>query len=301
MLRVYYSLVPDADGARERQWVRSVGSLRRHNPEVEVALCLYGQPRPSTLHTAARAGVHVVHLGDFTSCFGDVPEHWRAALKAYPTLHKLPSLWAVGIDSGVSRLLYLDCDTYVAGDLTALAERHSSCEWYAREEPNSRRSQTPYLADYVDEDELRRLTQGEGLVTIPPYNTGVMLFDAAVARTLVSLLDELVWYAWRLLLGMCLWRPELVGRPRLADSVRSRASAGERRLAMPYPSGNGWIVEQVATWLTLGRIPGLTHDVLNRGDVAQGGESIEDNLEAVVTHYFSSSEDKFVAWLEKSA
>lgn len=297
MIAVYYSLAADADGVRERQWAHSVASLRRHNPDVSVVLCLYGGARDETLDAADRARVYIQPLGEYADAFGDIPAHWRDALLTYPTLHKLFSLRALVGAGWLTRLIYLDCDTYCFGDITALAARYSRCDYYAREEPLTLRDDHGKDWSYIDEQALERLARAEGLTYVPPYNTGVMLFSAALARTLVTLLDDFIWYAWRLLHGACLWNPDLVGDGALTQFVRERSGGGERLLALPYPSSSLWIVEEIATWLTLGRVPGLTHDVLRKSDVAQNGEFSGQAGKLTVAHYFTSGEQDFFARL----
>jgi hypothetical protein len=283
MTTVYYSLVADADGTRERQWARSVGSLRRYNQDIGVVLCLYGGARPETFAAAEGAGVHIQPMGELADAYGDVPAHWRAALLAFPHLHKLLSLAVFGSAPSLDRLIYLDCDTYFFGDVAELAWRYSGHDWYAREE-------------YLEEDALAEIARREGLVMIRPYNTGVMVFTAALVRTLATLRDEYLWYAWRLILGICLWRPEMLDAA-LVGLVRARSGSGEHGLALPYPCDTSWILEEVAVWLTLGRIPGLTHDLLQLSDVAQGDEAVAGLGGAIVAHYFTSREDRFVARL----
>ena len=296
MTAVYYSLACDAEGVRERQWARGVRSLRWHNEEIDVVLCLYGGAGQETLELARSARVHVEPMGEYPDAFGDVPAHWRAALSTYPPLHKLLSLRRI-VSMRPDRVLYLDCDTYCFGDVAQLVDRHSGCEWYAREEPGSSRSHYGYDASYIDELALGTIARSEGLVSIPPYNTGVFTLSGELAGTLAELRDDFVWYAWRLLLGACLWRPELVADPALVSFVRERSGPAERRLALPFPSRNGWIVEELATWLTLGRVPGMTHDVLRRCDVVQNGE-YADSDEYLLAHYFTAGEAQFFARLD---
>jgi hypothetical protein len=274
-----------------------VASLRRHNPDVSVVLCLYGGARAETLDAAAQAGVYIQQMGEYADALGDIPAHWRDALLTYPTLHKLLSLRGLVAADWLTRLIYLDCDTYCFGDIAALAGRYRRCDWYAREEPLTLRDDHGYDWSYIDEHALARLARAEGLSYVPPYNTGVMVFSAGLARTLVTLLDDFIWYAWRLLHGACLWRPDLVDDRGLTDFVRARSGTEEQRLALPYPSSSLWIIEEIATWLTLGRVPGLTHDVLRKPDVAQNGEYSGEADGLTVAHYFTSGEEEFFARL----
>lgn len=82
------------------------------------------------------------------------------------------------------------------GTQALLFGRYTGCDWYAREEYRH----APTLGD---------ITSREGLILLPPYKTGVVLLTAELAHPLVTLLDDFVWYAWRLLLGICLWRPQV--------------------------------------------------------------------------------------------
>lgn len=298
MSTVYYSLAADADGTRERQWARSVHSLRRHNAEVRIVLCLYGGARAETFEAARAAGVHVEPMGGYAEALGDIPAHWRDALMSNPTLHKLLSLRTL-TEAGAAgaQLIYLDCDTYCFGDIASLAVRYDRWDFCAREEPLTLRSAEGHDWTYIDEPALAALARAEGLTSIPPYNTGVMVLSTALARTLVTLLDDFVWYAWRLLHGACLWRPDLVD-DRLTDFVRTRSEQAERRLALPYPAASIWIMEQVATWLILGRVPGLTHGMLARADVAQNGEYTGQHG-LTLAHYFTSGEGQFLARLNR--
>ena len=298
MITVYYSLTADSDGTRERQWARSVDSLRRHNTDVSVVLCLYGGARAETLDVASRAGVRIEPMGEYGDALGDIPAHWRNTLIINPTLHKLLSLRSLAASESLTRLIYLDCDTYCFADIASLAARYEHCDWYAREEPLTLRSEEGYDWTYINEDALAEIARAEGLTPIPPYNTGVMMLSADLARTLVTLLDDFVWYAWRLLHGACLWRPDLVGDEVLTEFVRAVPGESERRIALPYPASSIWIVEEIATWLTLGRIPGLTHDVLRRPDVTQNGEYARHRDGLIVAHYFTSGEREFFAHLD---
>ena len=296
MIAIYYSLAADPSGTREWQWARSVESLRRYNRDVSILLMLYGGARAEVVETADRAGVQILSMGKFADALGDIPPHWRAALSAFPTLHKLLSLRRLSSAGSFDHLIYLDCDTFLFGDVTQLA-RHGQCDWYAREEPNTSRSHHGYDPGYVDEQALAAIAHSQGLIAVPPYNTGVMVLGAGLVRTLVTLLDDLIWYAWRLLAGICLWQPDLLGDSPVGNLVRAASGPGDRRLALPYPSSNAWIFEEIATWLTLGRIPGLSHDVLRRTEVAQGEEYAGRPRGMIVAHYYTVGQQRFFAHL----
>ena len=299
MIAVFYVLAPDPDGAQERRWIRSVQSLRRHNSDVSVVLCLYGRPHPETVETARSAGVQVQPMGEFADALGDIPKHWRYALSRNPSLIKLLALRAFTSAHELTRLIYLDCDTYCFGDIVDLTARYGRCDFYAREEPLSMRSRGGPDRGYIDEQALFKIADAEGLIPIPAYNTGLALLTYELARTLATLLDDYIWYTWRLLLGACLWRPELVDDSALMELVRAHSSEGERRLALPYPSGSLWIIDEIAAWLTLGHVPGLSHDLLRPPDVVQNGEYVSQPADGIITaHYFSVCEEAFVAHLE---
>jgi hypothetical protein len=297
MIAVYYSLAADPSGTREWQWGRSVQSLRRYNPDVCVLLFLYGGARAELVDIADRTGVQIVPMGEFAGALGDIPSHWRDALSRFPTLHKLLSLRGLRAAGSFGQLVYLDCDTYLFGDVADLTAGYGHCDWYAREEPGSSRSHYGYDPSYVDEQALGAIAHSQGLIQVPPYNTGVMVLHADLARTLVTLLDDFIWYAWRLLVGMCLWSPWLLGNDAVGHLVRAVSGPGDRKLALPYPSSNPWIIEEIATWLTLGRVPGLSHDTLRRPEVAQGEEYAGWPQGLIVAHYYTTAQDRFFAHL----
>ena len=289
---VYYSVVLLGAPHVERQWTQSIRSLRRYNRDIEVRLFVFGTPSIEMQREADAARVDV-RSSDYSWCFSEVPAYWVPALERFVAAPKILAL-AHMRDERNDHLCYLDCDTFFFGDVEALFDRYCDCDWYAREEPGSARSHCGYDPHHVDEVRLDELTRREHLVTVAPYNTGVMVMKRDCARALGALTDDFLWYLWRLLVGACTYRPAAVHEPWLVDYVHRNATQADRALALDYPAGNTWIGDEVATWLLLGRLPGLRHDVFDRRDVVQNGESAE-HTGCLVAHYFSSGEAAFFA------
>jgi hypothetical protein len=296
---VYYSLVAIEGGPSERQWVHSARSLRQYNRSIPVYLFVYNAPGYETLIEADRLNVFVVLRGDYRDCFAGLPPVTAAALSRFPTLHKFLSLSACP-SVGLSQILFIDCDTFFFGDVGALFERYSECHFYAREEPNSRRSAQGYQPGYLDEDMLYDIARVEGCGILPPYNTGVCLFNYGIWHGIAALSGEILSYAWRLLVGVRYRAP--LG-PELDEQLynllgEQYVSESDRRSCIVYPSSNSWIFDEIALWLVLGRIPGLAHDVLLPDDVLQNGEFSSLDRQAqrlVMAHYYSGSESQFFA------
>jgi hypothetical protein len=72
-------------------------------------------------------------------------------------------------------------------------------------------------------------------------------------------------------------------------------------MELPFPSRNPWIVEQVALWLTLGQIPGLTHARFSPEHVKQGGEQAGSDKNEIVYHYFGIDKAVVLKGIEKAA
>jgi hypothetical protein len=268
---VYYSLAALGSNACERQWVQSIRSLRRFNPTIPVRLFLYGSPSPDTWAEAVRMRVEVTDLGNYSNCFAHLPQGRAAVLETHPTLHKILSLRHLP-DAAYDQVLFLDCDTFFFADVEHLFARYHAHHFCAREEPGSRRSHYGYDPACIDEDALFELAMQEGLVPVPPYNTGAMIFNGGLWNQLAALGDEFLDFTWRLL--------------------GARGDKGDR---LAYPSSNAWIIEEIAFWLTLGRFPSLTHQAFARDDVAQNGE-VAGRIAAyrpLLAHYYTAGEAYF--------
>jgi hypothetical protein len=295
MLHVYYSLANLGDQRYVRQWLQSIRSLRRYNASVEVHLVLYGAVSGEVIHESERQHVALHCVGGYRERLEETdPEH-AAVLCRYPALHKILSLRFLPLRNA-RRVLYLDCDTFFFSDVASIFANHQSRHFYAREEPWSRRSPYGYKPSYLDEDALVRICAGERLQFIPPCNTGVMLFNHGLWAPVAAAAQQSLSYCWRLLAGIC--EDEGLARecgPALREEVKRSLERSRERPALPYPSSNWWIVEEIATLLMLGGLEGLTHDVLRRVDVAQNGEwnGAQGAQRPTLVHYFSHFEDEF--------
>ena len=295
MRLIYYSLAVTEGNGCERQWLQSIRSLRRHNRAIPVQLVAYGWPANATLEAADALNVHVVQAGAYPDCFRGLPAGPAMALARLPTLHKLLSLRHCPVE-GVDQILFLDCDTYFFRDVGLLFDHHLTCHWYAREEPLSSRSAEGAHPAYLDEALLQRMAETEGLAAIPPYNTGIILLNGGVWHQLRALADAFLETCWRLAVGLCFRAP--LGSdadPEFLRAVARHASEQDRRTCLAFPCRNSWLFDEIAAWLTLGRIPGLSHDELARQDVAQGDEFARRREPPVVAHYFGGMEDRFFA------
>jgi hypothetical protein len=295
----YYSLANSPGGCQEEQWIRSIRSLRRYSPDLAVALCLFNGASAELLAEAARCGVGVHYLGEYDAFLARL--HPRGSVVAlYPTFHKFLSLGCIAGDE-VEQVLYLDCDTFFFDDVDRLFERYGACDWYAREEPMSRRSHYGYNAAHVDERVLDRIFAAEDLRAIAPFNSGVCVLNHQVWRGLQVIGGHFLDLAWRLLCGMALSnRPGVVRDDQIHAAVMGAMVERDRERALPFPSKNTWIVEQIALWLALGALPGMSQGFLSAEDVVQGGEYKEDVgawRGYAIAHYYSTLEADFVAAL----
>jgi len=294
---VYYSLANIPGESREQQWIQSIRSLRMHNGSIPVWLFLFNDASEELLHEAARQHVHVEFLGSYKELLR--PLHSRASILAlYPTLHKFLVLPKLPL-SAVTQLLYLDCDTFFFDDVDLLFDQHVSHDWYAREEPRSRRSPHGYNPKHVDELLLNYIARKEGLESVPPFNSGVCLMNHGIWHRLIELRESYLCLVWRLLCGRELAEHELgLDDPRVRPAVLEAISESDRSDPLPYPSANPWIVEQIALWLALGQFPNFSLGTFSSADVCQGGEfetMLASGERCVLAHYFSGGEEEFFA------
>ena len=270
---VHYSLAFPPHEARPdllRQLGTSLRTLREHNAEIPVALFVHGG-MPAQLASLCREHDVMVHdQGPYALQLAALcPAGWPA-LVDYPLLHKFLNFRELA-QTGARQILFCDCDTVFFSDVAALFDRYGDADVVAREEVHSGRSIHGVDRTFIDEPLLARIAAAEGAAVVPPFNLGVVLFNHGVWRALAPLDALVVDYAWRLVTG-----------------------------ALPFPSTNWWILDEVALWLALGHAPGVRTADFLPGDVAQNGEFTTADPHAagwILCHYYSQNMHRIDAWL----
>ena len=270
---VHYSLALPPDEPRPDliwQLSASLGTLRAHNADIPVALFVYGGMSAELLALCARHRVLVHDQGPYEERLAALcPAGWRS-LVGYPLLHKFLNFRALA-RTGARQILFCDCDTVFFADVEGLFDRYGDADVVAREEVHSSRSVHGIDRTFIDEALLARIAAAAGAAVVPPFNLGVVLFNHGVWHELVQLEALIVDYAWRFRSG-----------------------------ALPFPSTNWWILDEVAMWLALGHSPGLRTADFLPGDVAQNGEFARSDPRAagwILCHYYSQNMHRIDAWL----
>lgn len=273
---IYYVIAPDPGGRLPRQWAQSLRSLRRFNPEIAVHLLHCGEVSRQIQEESDRNKVMVHQLPEYFDLL-DKYAPGLDSLRSFPTLHKFLCLDRLPLDN-VDQLLYLDCDTYWFADPALLFQRYRTDHFYACAEVGSRAFGNWYDPAYLDEDQVAALSSALGLAVVPPFNTGIMLMHTVMCSRLLALRPWFLATAARLLAG---------------SSVAQAAGAGSLA-ALPYPSSNTWLLDEVALWLSLGAIPGLQMGLFAQNEVPISNlHAVLPAEDRLVAHYFSIQEDDF--------
>jgi hypothetical protein len=271
------------------EFVQSVRSLREHNRTIPAVLFLYGVESDVLLREADRQSIQVVRLGDFEASMRHPMAH---VLALYPFWHKLPSLRHA---PPAERLLYIDCDTFWFDDPERLLAAHSEADWYARDEVYSRRGYPlEYDPHYLDEDKFRLITESLGATWFPPFNTGVILAKRWVIDEILKLDIEFLDIGWRLLVGEMLQPgPRYIKDDAMSEAVRAFATVDDLNDHIPFPCSNRWVVEEAATWLILGLVPGVRVEPLDPDMVLQSNGFLWRGPKAVLAHYLNRNGKTF--------
>jgi hypothetical protein len=306
---VAYSLVCDEHRRSEhaRQFELSVSSLRASNARMPVVLFAHGALAPEIAELCSRHGVMVSCQGPYRDRLAALLPHRGDAMARYPVLHKSLNFVELA-GAGVEQVLCCDLDTVFFSDVEHVFERYGGSDVIAREEVYSSRSMHGADRAFIDEPLLARLAAHLGRAFIAPINLGVVLYNHGVVARLASIMPTFLDDTWRLMTGLTMpgyphsaaaRQPSL---PWLAE-VASRATDDDRQRALPFPSNNGWIVEEIAWWLALGSIPGLRLADFSAHDVAQNGEVLSTPRHQApwaLCHYYSQNFDRIVEWLRHS-
>jgi len=184
-------------------------------------------------------------------------------------------------------------------------------DWCAKEIPGSRLSASGTTSN-LDEETISDIAKTEGLNPTAPCNTGVCLLNRGLLTGFVELQDAFLDYCWRLMVGMQIDKfqnsergarnasalREKSGKylDKLRTPVMAAATTEDIERALPYPSDNWWILDEIAWLLALGKIAGLRQKIFTREQVCQGEETIaaaKSGSLPLLAHYFSYYESAF--------
>lgn len=307
---VVYSLSTGstADGNRVRpdlvhQLHLSLASLRAQDPHQPVVLFVHG-PVPRDVEAACRRhGAVVVEQAPYADRLRHAcPQGWPA-LARYPVLHKCLNFSALA-QLDLDQVLCLDLDTLVAQPPAMLFERYRGLATVvAREEVFSSRSPSGHDPTFVDEDMLAALGGALRVAPLPPFNLGTVLFDGRRLAELAAVEDLFVDLCWRFVSWMAM-HPVAPGNP-FAEfqgwhEAASTVGIVDALRALPFPSTNRWLLDEVALWLALAHVPQMTYADFSPADVALGTEfarASPGRSTWTLCHYFSPSLPAVEAWL----
>jgi lipopolysaccharide biosynthesis glycosyltransferase len=293
---------PDNYDRHLRQHLISVQSLRKHNPTIPVHLVVWGKKLKKTdIRKLEKLGVEIFHLGSCAKSLERfVPAPWARILAQFPLMHKWLTVEHVG-RGNFEKILYLDNDTFFTRDVSQLFRRSKPYTIIAREEPMTSKSALGADPNHLDERALRKLMKSRGLKWVTPFNAGLTLLDKKSVRWLSRNLREFVHCTARFSISMSEnSKFDMYHTRLLRTSGLARRSGNFEPL--PYPSGNGWLLEEISLWMTLGKSP-IRVRFFSWNDVMQGGEFMMvwafKQLPCVI-HYFSANTKHFqTAWIPK--
>jgi hypothetical protein len=295
---VFYSLAFNGSEAPLLQLARSIESLRAFDRDLPVFVFVFGEPPTRFVEVLRQLNAQFRPLGDHRAYIART-EPDRAELFALdPKIHRWLVLDEPELEA-CERILYIDSDTFFLSPPGKLFEQYHGAGLYAREEPFSRRSILGYKASYVDEEAIAELRRRDGLTEVPPFNTGVCLLTRQMADAITASVPRYFDYLFKFLS----WfhhhpEPGAVSAQAMsaAQATHARFLDSAAREALPYPSQNRWIVDQVALWLALGELTGLSFADFAPSDVRQGGEALQMSpatRRPLLCHYFGHNTGRF--------
>ncbi|MEO5901772.1 MAG: hypothetical protein ABIR68_16820 [Ilumatobacteraceae bacterium] len=277
---VAYSLVLPADGSRRDliwQFAGSVSTLRAHNRGIPVVVFVHGLVSDELRRICAVHDVTVRDQGSYEARLAALcPTGWPA-LARNPLLHRFLS-FAEPAMVEPQQVMICDCDTIFFRDVAELFDRYGDADVVAREELRSGRTSQGIDSRFIDDPLLARLAALEGVAPVAPFNVGVVLLNHQVWTSFGALQGQFVDYAWRFVVGLVVQHGESAScTDELAglDEARRHATDGDVMRALPYPSANRRLLDEVAWWMTLGHVPGLRVADFAPTDVAGHGEFVD--------------------------
>ena len=307
---VSYSIVasdPEWRSVIARQTLASIKSLRAYNRSISVLLTLYTE-MPELVLELTKYKVQIHQKSSYRGQIARVFPRGAQVLSRHPVLHKFLNFDEIdALDP--EQLLILDCDTLFFHDVEELFVKYADFDCCAREEHSCRRSARSYDPGYINEDLLLKLASSEGTSAVPPLNAGVLLLNNKLWRR-VPIPPTLISYVWRFSIWMAQHRQQgpalchdgAIGVDFLRNHFRKFVSPEDEATALQFPSGNRWIVDEVALWFTLGTIPDLKYRDFDTVDVLQGGEILSrepHSADWIVAHYYSVNMEPVASWLER--
>lgn len=266
---VYTVALPDQDGGFDAVWRlgASISTLRAHNRTVPVVVFVFGEV-PSALATLATVhGVELRPLEPFRTRLAALsPAGWPVFVGA-PLLARLLVAGELAA-LGPRQVLLCDHEAVVHGDVDELFAGYPEADLVAREELHCDRSAHGVDRSVLNQPLLAKLAAQEGLPVVPPFDPGIVLLNNSLWCRLATLQVRLVDYAWRLAVGATM-RPDPPTVPAVGiDLAAARATDDDVLRALPFPSVDERLLVEVAWWLTLGHVDGLTTRDFAATDVA---------------------------------
>jgi hypothetical protein len=305
---VCYSLLLENPQRRPlliRQIVASIKSLRVYNKSVPIHLFHYSE-LPELTRILAPYNVTVHNQGSYeTRIAQNCPNGWQI-LSRYPLLHKLFNFKEISA-LAPDQVLLIDCDTLFFSDVEILFAKYSEADCYAREEHSCKRSIRSYDPNYIDEDLLVELASSERITVPPPFNSGVLLLNNQLWRRMPPA-SLFLSYVWRFAIWMAL-NPNQgsaathdgeTGIDYLREQFQEFVSEVDFLRALQFPSGNRWILDEVALWFTLGHVLDFIYGDFTIHDVLQGQEFMSREPRAtdcVLCHYYRINSVEFSSWI----
>lgn len=267
---------PD-DLFRLSQLLFSLRSLRRYNTQIPVFLNIVGEIDKLFLHfLTSELGVLPVISGSYQALLDGILPGSGAYLTNYPILHKFLFLLQFR-QLKPTQVLYVDTDTFFFDDPARLFEQCREQDIYARLENYTSPQTLTLRPGYFRPEVYAELATNLNSRVITPFNTGVMLLNNRIWERFAVESQNYLSYVLS-----------------FSDPESSASIPGYP--ALPYPTSNRWIRDQVAFWLVLGRLADFTFAEFTPTQLLMGAEEIDNPKhfsKPVLSHYFSQNTEKY--------